>query len=254
MAFYSAAPVATFTERSVLAGRQALAGRRRGLAAMLPFMGPAFITSVAYMDPGNFATNIQGGASYGYRLLWVVVFANLVAMLFQGLSAKLGIVTGKSLAEICRTQAPRPAVYAMWVASEIGAMATDLAELLGAAIGLQLLFHVSLLVGTLVAAAATAALLMLQRHGFRAIEALIAVLVGVIGACYLLETLYAKPDWHEIAYHAVVPWLGGSDSVLLAVGVIGATIMPHAIYLHSSLTQSRIRPQRPGDVAKLVRF
>jgi len=251
---YPANASAGFTERSIGAGRQALSGRRRGFSAVMPFLGPAFIASVAYMDPGNFATNIQGGASYGYNLLWVVVFASLAAMLFQALSAKLGIVTGSNLAELCRVHLPTPLVYAMWMASEIGAMATDLAELLGAGIGLRLLFHISLLTGTLLAGAATCAMLQLQRYGFRAVEALVAVLVGIIGASYLAETVFSRPDWSQIAYHAVVPWLGDFDSVLLAVGIVGATVMPHVIYLHSSLTQDRIAPLRLTDVAKLVRF
>lgn len=250
----SAIAATGFTARSIGAGRQALSGRRRGLSAIVPFVGPAVIASVAYMDPGNFATNIQGGASYGYNLLWVVVFANLAAMLFQALSAKLGIVSGKNLAEICRDHLPTPVVYAMWITSEIGAMATDLAELLGAGIGFQLLFRVSLLSGTLLASAATCAMLQLQRYGFRAIEALIAALVVIIGASYLAETVLAGPDWGQIAYHAAVPWLGDSDSILLAVGIVGATVMPHVIYLHSGLTQNRIVPLRLGDVAKLVRF
>jgi manganese transport protein len=254
MSSYPAIATTGLTERSIGAGRQALAGQRRGFSALMPFLGPAFIASVAYMDPGNFATNIQGGASYGYNLLWVVVFASLAAMLFQALSAKLGIVTGKNLAELCRVHLPTPLVYAMWVASEIGAMATDLAELLGAGIGFRLLFPMSLLAGTLLAAAATCVMLQLQRYGFRAVEALVAVLVSIIGASYLAETLLARPDWSEIAYHAVVPWLGDSDSVLLAVGIVGATVMPHVIYLHSSLTQARIVPLRLTDAAKLVRF
>jgi manganese transport protein len=253
-ASYPATAAAGFTARSIGAGRQALSGRRRGLSAVVPFVGPAVIASVAYMDPGNFATNIQGGASYGYNLLWVVVFANLVAMLFQALSARLGIVSGKNLAEMCRLHLPTPLVYPMWIASEIGAIATDLAELLGAGIGFQLLFHISLLAGTLLAGAATCAMLRLQRYGFRAIEALVALLVVIIGASYLTETVLARPDLGQIAYHSVVPWLGDSDSVLLAVGIIGATVMPHVIYLHSSLTQNRIVPLRLGDVAKLVRF
>src|SRR5229473_509188 len=251
---YPANASAGFTERSIGAGRQALSGRRRGFSAVMPFLGPAFIASVAYMDPGNFATNIQGGASYGYNLLWVVVFASLAAMLFQALSAKLGIVTGSNLAELCRVHLPTPLVYAMWMASEIGAMATDLAELLGAGIGFRLLFHIPLLAGTLLAGAATCAMLQLQRYGFRAVEALVAVLVGIIGASYLAETVFSRPDWSQIAYHAVVPWLGDFDSVLLAVGIVGATVMPHVIYLHSSLTQDRIAPLRLTDVAKLVRF
>jgi manganese transport protein len=245
---------AGFSRRATEAGQSSLAGERRGLGAVLPFFGPAFIASVAYMDPGNFATNIQGGAAYGYNLLWVVVFANLVAMLFQGLAARLGIATGRNLAELCRAHFPAPVVYAMWVASEVGAIATELAELLGAAIGLALLLGVSLLAGALIATAATFALLLLQRGGFRAIEALITAFVGVVGGAYLVEMLLVRPDLGAVARHAVVPWLGGPDSVLLATGIVGATVMPHVIYLHSNLTQNRISPLQPGDRAKLVRF
>jgi manganese transport protein len=236
------------------AGRAAQRHRRSGLGAALPFLGPALIASVAYMDPGNFATNIQAGASTGYNLLWVVVLANLVAMLFQALSAKLGIVTGKSLAELSRIHFPPAVTYAMWVAAEIGAMATDLAEFLGASIALGLLFHLPLLAGTLVTGAVTYAMLQLERHGLRAIELLIAALIGVIGLSYLVETLLARPDWSEVAYHSVVPWLGGSDSVMLAAGIVGATVMPHALYLHGSLTQAKRRPGAPAAMARQIRF
>lgn len=249
-----AAEVAGLTKSTLVAARDALEGRRRGLRAVLPFVGPAFIASVAYMDPGNFATNIQGGALYGYRLLWVVVFANLTAMLFQGLSAKLGIVTGRNLAELSREHFPRPVVWAMWVVSEVGAMATDLAEFLGATIGLNLLFHIPMLVGALITAVATYAVLMLQRRGFRPIEAFIGALVGVMAVSYLIETFISRPSWPSVLQGATVPWLGSSGAVLLAVGVIGATVMPHAIYVHSGLTQDRVPSQSPGERRKIVRF
>ena len=229
--------------------------RERGaLATALPFLGPAVIASVAYMDPGNFATNIQSGASEGYRLLWVALAANLVAMLFQALSAKLGIVTGRNLAELSRAHFPQRVVYAMWAAAEIGAMATDLAEFLGASIAFQLLFHLSLLTGTLITGAVTYAALQLERSGARGLEIPIAALVGVIGIAYVLETVLAHPDWSKIAYHAVVPWLGGSDSVLLAVGIVGATVMPHALYIHGSLTQARRTPGTSRQLARQIRF
>src|SRR5438105_11196126 len=154
---------ATLTDRAILAGSEVLAGRRRGLRSLLPFAGPAVIASVAYMDPGNFATNIQAGAKFNYNLLWVVVVANVIAMLFQALSAKLGIVTGRNLAEMCREQFPRPLVWAMWVISEIAAMATDLAEFLGGAIGLSLLLHVPLIVGMFVTGILVYAILMADR-------------------------------------------------------------------------------------------
>src|ERR1700760_1046991 len=163
----------SLTDRTIIAGREALAGRRRGWGVSLPFAGPAVIASIAYMDPGNFATNIQGGAQFGYLLLWVVLLANLVAMLFQALSAKLGIVTGRSLAQLCRSHFPRPLVYAMWIVSEVGAMATDLAESLGAAIGLSLLFGLPLLTGLVITFTATYVMLLMQGRGFRPIEMLI---------------------------------------------------------------------------------
>ena len=206
-------------------------------------MGPAFVASIAYMDPGNFATNIQGGAGFGYRLLWVVVLANLMAMLFQGLSAKLGIVTGKNLAELSREHAPKAVALGMWVVSEFGAMATDLAEFLGAIVGLYLLFHIPMLAGAIITGIVTYAILALHRYGFRTMETLIGSLVGIIAICYVVETLLAKPNWGQVLYHSVVPWLGGSSSILLAVGIVGATVMPHAIYLHSALTQDRIVPR-----------
>ena len=245
---------ATLTDRTMLAGSEALAGRRRGLRSLLPFAGPAVIASVAYMDPGNFATNIQAGAKYNYNLLWVVVLANVIAMIFQALSAKLGIVTGRNLAELCREHFPRPMVWGMWVGSEIAAMATDLAEFLGGAIGLSLLLGMPLLTGMMITGIATYAILILQRGGFRPIELLIGGLVGVIGASYLVELLIAPPDWSAVAFHAVVPRLDGSEAVLLAVGIVGATVMPHAIYLHSGLTQDRVLPRTDGERRRLLRF
>ena len=206
------------------------------------------------MDPGNFATNIQGGAAFGYRLLWVVVLANLMAMLFQGLSAKLGIATGKNLAELSRENAPKPVVISMWIVSEVGAMATDLAEFLGAIIGLYLLFHIPMLIGAVITGILTYAILALHRYGFRTMETLIGSLVGIIAVCYVVETLLAKPNWHHVLYHSVVPWIGGPSSLFLAVGIVGATVMPHAIYLHSALTQDRIVAKNRRDVGRIVRF
>jgi manganese transport protein len=231
-----------------------LAGRRRGLGSLLPFAGPAVMASVAYMDPGNFATNIQAGAKYNYNLLWVVLVANIIAMLFQALSARLGIVTGRNLAELSREQFPRALVWAMWAVSEIGAMATDLAEFLGGAIGLSLLFGMPLLVGMVITGVATYAILTLQRGGFRPTELLIGGLVGVIGASYLVELFIAPPDWSAVAFHTVVPRLDDSDAVLLAVGIIGATVMPHAIYVHSGFTQDRIAARTDRERRRLLRF
>src|SRR6266705_410490 len=244
----------SLSERTVARARQVLAGQRGGLRAYLAFAGPAVIASIAYMDPGNFATNIQAGAKYGYGLLWVVLLANVIAMLFQGLSAKLGIVTGRNLAELCRDRFPRPTVLAMWVVSEIGAMATDLAEFLGGAIGLSLLLGMPLLTGMVITGTATYAILPLQRGGFRPIELLIGGLVGVIGASYLVELLIAPPDWSAAAFHAVIPRLDDGEAVLLAVGIVGATVMPHAIYLHSGLMQDRVLPRTSAERRRLLRF
>jgi manganese transport protein len=242
------------SERVLAEAREVLAGNRRGWRALLPFAGPAFVASVAYMDPGNFATNIQGGAEFGYRLLWVVVLANLMAMLFQGLSAKLGVVTGKNLAELCRDHSPRWLSLSMWIVSEVGAMATDLAEFLGVIVALYLLFGIPMPIGALIAGVTTYAILLLHRHGFRAMETLIGSMVGIIALCYVVETVLSRPHWGEVLYHSTVPWLGGTSSVLLAVGIVGATVMPHAIYLHSALTQDRIVGESEGEVRRIVRF
>jgi len=238
------------------AAEQILAGHsgKRGLARVLPFLGPAFVASVAYMDPGNFATNIQGGAQFGYTLLWVVVATNLMAMLIQTLSAKLGIATGLNLAEHCRNRFPRPVVWGMWVLMEIVAMATDLAEFLGAALGFNLLLGIPLWVAGLLAAVATFVILGLQRYGFRPLEAVISVLVGVIAISYLIETVLDRPDWGQVLFHAAVPQFAGRESVLLAAGILGATIMPHVIFLHSSLTQGRIVVRDPVRLRRLFRF
>src|SRR5579864_203291 len=231
---------ASLTDRTVAAARGVLAGERRGLSAYLALVGPAVVVSIAYIDPGNFATNIQAGAKYGYGLLWVVVLANLIAMLFQALSAKLGIVTGRNLAEMCRDEFPRPVVWAMWAISEIAAMATDLAEFIGGAIGLSLLLHLPLIVGMGMTALVTYGLLMFESYGFRPLELIIGSIVGVICLCYLLEMFIAPVDWASAAYHLATPEIADAQALLLAVGIIGATVMPHAIYLHSGLTQARV--------------
>lgn len=216
-----------------------LAGKLRGPRAALLFFGPAVVASVAYMDPGNYATNIRAGAGYGYALLWVVLLANLIAMLFQGLSARLGIVTGRNLAELCRDRFPRPVVLAMWAVSEIAAMATDLAEFLGGAIGLALLAGIPLFWGMVVTAIVTYGLLMFEGRGFRPMELIIGALVGVIGLCYLIEVWIAPIHWGEAAAGLLTPQLPDGAALTIAVGIIGATVMPHAIYLHSGLTQNR---------------
>jgi manganese transport protein len=242
--------------RTILAAGQVLSGEsKKGvLGRILPFLGPAFIASVAYMDPGNFATNIQGGAQFGYLLLWVVIASNLMAMLIQSLSAKLGIATGFNLGEHCRRQYPRWVIYGMWIMAEIVAMATDLAEFLGAAIGFQLLFHIPLFIGAILTAIATMLILGLERYGFRPLEAVITSMVGVIAVCYTLELFIGHPDWPQIAHYAFVPHFSGTQSVVLASGILGATVMPHVIYLHSALTQGRIVTRDPGQLRKLFHF
>jgi manganese transport protein len=234
----------------VLAGQSQEAWYRR----LWPFLGPAFIASVAYVDPGNFATNIQGGAQYGYMLLWVIVASNLMAMLTQALSAKLGIATGKNLAEHCRDQFPRWAVWTMWLIMEVVAMATDLAEFLGAALGFNLLFGMPLFVAGVLTGVVTFAILALERRGFRPLEAVITSLVGVIAFCYVIETLLGRPAWGKIVYHAVVPQFAGTESILLATGILGATVMPHVVFLHSALTQGRIVVRDPTQLRRLFRF
>ncbi|OLC30581.1 MAG: divalent metal cation transporter [Armatimonadetes bacterium 13_1_40CM_64_14] len=237
-----------------LAAREAILGKRRGWRALLPFLGPAFIASIAYIDPGNFATNIAGGAQFGYALLWVILMANLMAMLIQGLAAKLGIATGMNLAEMCRARYPRWLCYAFWVTQETTAMATDLAEFLGAAIGINLLFGIPMFGAALITGVGVFLILTLQGKGFRGLEVFIGGCAGVIALCYIVETVLAKPDWGQVAYHSVVPSLPGSDAVLLAVGIIGATVMPHVIYLHSALTQGRVVPGSENEAQRVFAF
>lgn len=231
-----------------------LRGERRDWRRHLLFAGPAIIASVAYMDPGNYATNIQAGAGYGYRLLWVVLLANLIAMLFQALSARLGIVTGKNLAEVSRDNLPRWLVWVMWAVSEVAAMATDLAEFLGGAIGLALLFDLPLIVGMAITAVVTYAILIFERHGFRPMELIIGALVLLIGLSYLAEVLIAPIDWKAAGIGMLQPALPDSLALTIAVGIIGATVMPHAIYLHSGLTQNRADISSDEDRRKLLKF
>jgi manganese transport protein len=238
----------------VASARASLDGKRPGILRFLPFIGPAFIASVAYVDPGNYATNIQGGSAFGYNLLWVILLANLMAMLLQSLSVKLGVATGHNLAEMSRQQFRRPVVYGMWVVSEIAAMATDLAEFLGASIALNLLFGIPLAVATLITGVLTYLILLLERRGFRPLEAVIIALVGVIAVCYLIETVFSHPDWGQVGLHTLLPWEGNTTSVLFSVGIIGATVMPHVIYLHSSLVQQRIVPRNEKEARRIFRL
>jgi manganese transport protein len=239
---------------TLAAAQETLRGERRGLRGLWPFLGPAFIAAVAYIDPGNFATNIAGGAKYGYLLLWVVLSANLMAMLVQTLSAKLGIATGKNLPETCRDHFPRPVSLSLWVQAEAIAMATDLAEVIGAALGLHLLFGMPLFPAGLLAGAGAFGILALQRYGFRRLEAAVASLVGVIVVAFAFEVFLAKPDAGEVARHLFVPRFDGSESVLLAVGILGATVMPHVVYLHSALTQKRVAGSNDEEKRRIQRF
>jgi manganese transport protein len=226
---------------------------RGRLRATVTMLGPAFVAAVAYVDPGNFATNLQGGAQFGYLLLWVVLVANLMAMLIQYLSAKLGLATGHNLPELCRIHFPRWTSVALWIQAEVMAMATDIAEFLGAALGLNLLFGVPLLPAGLITGVITFGILELQAHGFRRFELAITALLGIVFAGFLYEALRVGPSVHQ-SLDGLLPGLSGSNSVYLAVGIIGATVMPHAIYLHSELTQDRIAMRDDGERRRVIRF
>ncbi|MHC9235000.1 Nramp family divalent metal transporter [Pseudooceanicola sp. 502str34] len=242
------------TERTRQGMAAVLAGERRGLLGRLLFAGPAVIASIAYVDPGNYATNIQAGAGYGYLLLWVVLLANLIAMLFQSLSARLGIVTGKNLAEMSRDHFPRPVVWVMWAVSEVAAMATDLAEFLGGAIGLALLFGIPLFWGMVVTAIVTYGILIFERQGFRPMELIIGAMIGIISLCYLVEVFLAPIDWGAAAVGLTTPQMPDAKALTIAVGIIGATVMPHAVYLHSGLTQSRAVVRDDADRCRVLHF
>jgi len=236
------------------AARRSLDGHARGFSRIWPFLGPAFIAAVAYIDPGNFATNIAGGAKFGYLLLWVVLAANLIAMVVQTQSAKLGIATGKNLAELCRERFSRPASVGLWLQAELVAMACDIAEVVGAALGLNLLFGIPLFPAGVIAGAGAFAILTLQQRGFRRLEAGITVLVGVVVAAFAFELFDASPDAGEIGRHLIVPGFAGTESILLATGIIGATVMPHVIYLHSALTQKRVVGRDDSERRRILGF
>lgn len=225
-------------------------GRRRGAVAMV---GPAFVAAVAYIDPGNFATNISSGAGYGYQLLWVVLLANVMAMPVQYLSTKLGIVTDRSLPEVSRDELPRPAVWLLWVQAEVVAMATDIAEFVGAALGLHLLFGVPMELAVVVTGVIALAMLSLRDRGYRAFELTIATLLLFVIFGFGYELLFATPDVAGAAA-GLVPGFADADSVLLAVGIIGATVMPHAVYLHSALTSHRIPLHTTAERRRALRF
>jgi manganese transport protein len=236
------------------AAHQSLKGERRGLRRFTPFLGPAFIAAVAYVDPGNFATNIAGGAQFGYLLLWVILTSNLMAMLIQSMSAKLGIATGKNLPEVCRERFPKPVSLGLWVQAEIIAMATDLAEFIGAALALNLLFGIPLFPAGLLTAVGAFAILELQRRGFRPLEAAITAMVGVIVLAFSFQMFYAQPEGDRILAGLFTPQFAGTESVLLAAGILGATVMPHVIYLHSALTQRRVVGRTEAEKKKIFRF
>ena len=226
---------------------------RGRLRATLTMLGPAFVAAVAYVDPGNFATNVQAGAKFGYGLLWVVMLANLMAMLIQYLSAKLGVASGRSLPELCRERFPRWTSWALWVQAEVMAMATDVAEFLGAAIGLNLIFGVPLLVAGFITGVIAFGLLELQRRGYRSFEVAIAALLGIVFAGFLYETLKIGPS-ASASLRGLIPSLGGSSELYLAVGIVGATVMPHVIYLHSALTKGRMPARDDAERRRVLRF
>ncbi len=236
------------------AAHQSLKGDRRGIRRLWPFLGPAFIAAVAYVDPGNFATNISGGAQFGYLLLWVILASNLMAMLIQSMSAKLGIATGKNLPEVCRERLPKPITLLLWIQAEIIAMATDLAEFIGAALALNLLFGIPLLPAGLLTGVGVFGVLTLQQRGFRPLEAVISSMVGVILIAFALQIFYAEPEGERILAGLFTPQFAGSESVLLATGILGATVMPHVIYLHSALTQRRVKGRTDEEKKRIFRF
>src|ERR671935_349556 len=239
---------------AVQVAQRALEGYPQHPLRILPFLGPAFVACVAYIDPGNFATNVAGGSKFGFTLAWVILMSNLMAMLIQYLSAKLGIATGRNLPEVCRERMSRRTSLGLWVQAEVIAMATDLAEFLGAAVGIKLLLGIPLFPAAVITGVITFLILGLQRFGFRPLEAVITAFVVVIGVCYLGELWFAHPPLGTVARHAVVPDFAGNESVLLAVGILGATVMPHVIYLHSALTQQRIVPQNDEEARRLMRY
>jgi manganese transport protein len=236
------------------AAHASLKGDHRGLARLWPFLGPAFIACVAYVDPGNFATNVSGGAQFGYLLLWVVLSANLMAMLIQSMSAKLGIATGKNLPEVCRERLPKVVTLGLWVQAEVIAMATDLAEFIGAALALNLLFGIPLFPAGLLTGVGVFAILELQRRGFRPLEAAISSLVGVIVVAFALQVFIAKPEADRVLAGLFTPGFASTESVLLATGILGATVMPHVIYLHSALTQRRVVGRTDQEKKKIFRL
>ncbi|WP_374988028.1 Nramp family divalent metal transporter [Priestia megaterium] len=237
-----------------LSAQDVLSGKTKGIKRLLPFLGPAFIAAVAYIDPGNFATNIAAGSQYGYMLLWVVLISNLMAVLIQSLSAKLGIATGLNLPEIAQEHFPSVVSFGLWIQGELVIMATDLAEFIGAALGIYLLFHIPLFPAALIAAVGSFAILELQRRGVRLLEAAIAAMVFIVVLAFGTQMFLAHPDGASVVHGLFVPQFHGTDSVLLASGILGATVMPHAIYLHSALTQRRVVGTTESEKKAIFRF
>jgi manganese transport protein len=241
-------------QRVLEAAHRSLAEQRGGLRGLWPFLGPAFIAAIAYVDPGNFATNIASGSKYGYLLLWVILVSNLMAMLIQTMSAKLGIATGYNLAEIGAERFPNPVRIFLWLQAEAVAMACDLAEFVGAALGFHLLFGMPLLPAGLLTGVVVFAILAAELRGVRHLEAVIAVLVAVILAGFAFQMIYANPDGSAVVKGLLTPKFADSESVLLAAGILGATVMPHVIYLHSSLTQRRVIGANENERKRIFRF
>jgi manganese transport protein len=218
---------------------------------LMRYLGPAFLVSVGYMDPGNWATDIEGGSRFGYTLLWVIFLSNMMAILLQTLSAKLGIATGKDLAQNCREKYSRPTSLFLWFTAELAMIATDLAEFLGSALAIYLLFHIDMFTAVLITGFDVLLILALQRYGFRPLEYAIITFVATIGVCYVVELFFASPNWSIIPYHIVVPKIN-SESILVAIGILGATVMPHNLYLHSNIIQSRLSEKPTSEEKKKI--
>ena len=235
--------------QSVVVPKNATTWRR-----FLAFFGPGYLIAVGYMDPGNWATDLEGGSRFGYALLWVVLASSLVAMLLQTLCARLGLATGKDLAQACRAYYRPPVAIALWILCEIAIVACDLAEVIGSAVALNLLFRLPLLWGVVLTSLDVFAILGLSRFGFRKLEAVVITLVATVAGCFAVEVFLARPDWHAAAVGTFVPTLPGGGGLLIALGILGATVMPHNLYLHSSIVQTRAHDETPQGVREAIRF
>jgi manganese transport protein len=224
------------------------------LRILMKYLGPAFIVSVAYIDPGNFATNISGGSVFNYNLIWVILWSNLMAIFLQSMSAKLGIATGHNLPEMCGILFKRRTNWVLWICAEFAAMATDLAEFLGGTLGFYLLLRIPMVYAGLLTGVITFVIVYMEKYGQRVVEAIITTLVAVIGIAYGIEIFLAKPDWAQVGLHTLIPSLPNGEAVLIAVGMLGATVMPHVIYLHSQLVQCRNKDKSDEDKKKHFRM